>query len=142
MKVPEVLESALYVSDLCAAESFYTKALGLTLYAKAEGRHVFLRCGDRMVLLFNAAETSHAGSGPTDAPGHGAQGAGHIAFAAKERDLNDWVKHLEDCGVPIEKEISWKGSRSIYFRDPSGNSVEITSPQTWGMAEERFFEES
>ena len=63
MRVAEVLESALYVEDLTAAEQFYTKVLGLTFYSKLEGRHVFLRCGQRMVLLFNAEATAVSAGG-------------------------------------------------------------------------------
>ena len=63
MSVSEVLESALYVSDLPAAEKFYTEILGLTFFSKLEGRHVFLRCGDRMVLLFDAEVTAVSAGG-------------------------------------------------------------------------------
>ena len=42
LKVSEILEVAIYVTDLAAAENFYTKILGLSLYSKVAGRHVFL----------------------------------------------------------------------------------------------------
>jgi hypothetical protein len=33
----------------------------------------------------------------------------------------------------IEKEFGWpRGGRSIYFRDPAGNSVELVTPGLWG----------
>lgn len=72
MKVSELLESALYVTDLSAAERFYTEVLGLSLYSKLEGRHVFLQCGQRMVLLFNAEATAISAGGANEAPAHGA----------------------------------------------------------------------
>ncbi len=136
MRVTDVLESALYVTDLAAAQSFYTEILGLPFYSKVEGRHLFLRCGNRMVLLFNAEATSVSSSGPSDAPAHGARGAGHLAFAVPERELDRWKKHLSENGVEIEKEIHFGKSRSIYFRDPSGNSLEITSPLLWEIPED------
>ena len=52
-----ILESALYVTDLVAAETFYADIIGLPLISKAEGRHVFFRCGDGVLLLFNAEAT-------------------------------------------------------------------------------------
>ena len=52
-----ILESALYVTDLVAAEVFYAEVLGLEIIAKAEGRHVFFRCGAGVLLLFNAEAT-------------------------------------------------------------------------------------
>ena len=33
------------------------------------------------------------------------------------------------------------GRQSVYFRDPSGNSLEITSPVIWGIPENTFFNE-
>ena len=139
MRVAHVLESALYVTDLSEAQEFYTAVLGLSLYSKFEGRHVFLRCGDRMVLLFNAEATSVSAGGPNDAPVHGAKGAGHLAFAVRDHEIEQWKKHLARHGVDIEKEIRPGGSRAIYFRDPSQNSIEITSPQMWGISEETLF---
>lgn len=136
LSVSEVLESALYVLDLQAAEEFYTDVLGLTLYSKLEGRHVFLRCGDRMVLLFNAEATAVSAGGPKDAPTHGAKGEGHLAFAAMDREIDQWKQQLVENGVEIEKEIHTQGGRSIYFRDPSQNCLEIASPRIWGIPEE------
>lgn len=136
MSVSGVLESVLYVLDLQAAEEFYTDVLGLTFYSKLEGRHVFFRCGDRMVLLFNAEATAVSAGGPNDAPTHGAKGEGHLAFAAMDHEIDQWKQHLAESGVDIEKEIHTRGVRSIYFRDPSQNCLEIASPRIWGIPEE------
>lgn len=136
MQVNGVLESALYVTDLSAAQSFYTEILGLSFHSKVEGRHLFLRCGHSMVLLFEAEATSVSAGGPADAPVHGARGAGHLAFAVPEEEIDRWKAHLTERGVEIEKQIRFGNCRSIYFRDPSGNSLEITSPLLWGIPEE------
>ena len=139
LKVSEILEVALYVTDLAAAEHFYTKILGLSLNSKMAERHVFLRCGDRLVLLFDAEATIDSGDGPLDAPEHGMRGEGHIAFAVRDHEIDQWKEHLVAQGIEIEKEICWDGGRSIYFRDPSENSVEITSPVIWRIKEDTFF---
>ena len=131
-KLEEVLESSLYAADLPAAESFYTEVLGLTLHSKVEGRHLFFRCGRQMILLFDPEATASPGSGPREAPGHGARGPGHLAFGVKESEIEGWKGHLRQHRVQIEKEIEWGGGRSLYFRDPAGNSLEITSPAIWG----------
>ena len=107
MRVAEVLEAALYVTDLTAAEQFYTKVLGLTFFSKQEGRHVFFRCGQRMVLLFNAEATSVSAGGSTEIPVHGAKGAGHLAFAARDVEIDRWKDHLAKHGVRIEREVNW-----------------------------------
>ncbi len=138
MNLTELLESSLYVTDIEAAEEFYTEILGLELHAKAPDRHLFFQCGRRMLLLFNASVTTHPLDGSQDAPAHGAEGAGHVAFAVRDLEIDGWKEHLSARGVTIEKEIEWQGSRSIYFRDPSGNSLEITSPGIWDLGEDHL----
>ena len=40
-----ILETALYATDLDAAEAFYGNVLGLEKIARLGNRHVFFRCG-------------------------------------------------------------------------------------------------
>jgi catechol 2,3-dioxygenase-like lactoylglutathione lyase family enzyme len=131
-----ILESALYVTDLDAAETFYREVLGLEVIAKAEGRHIFFRCGPGVLLLFDAEATRQAP--PPDAklpvPPHGAIGPGHLCFAATAVEIARWKPHLEARNIDIEADFDWpNGGRSIYFRDPSGNSLEFAEPRIWGM---------
>ncbi len=52
------------------------------------------------------------------------------------RNSTSWKRHLESQGVEIEKDMLWpNGARSIYFRDPAGNCLELASPLVWGMEE-------
>ena len=45
-----------------------------------------------------------------------------------------WRSHLETNGIEIESEVTWpRGGRSLYVRDPAGNSVELASPTIWGF---------
>jgi catechol 2,3-dioxygenase-like lactoylglutathione lyase family enzyme len=113
--------------------SGFTGVLGLELYSRQVDRHVFLRCGQQMLLLFFPAATLD----PTSSlPLHGAKGSGHVAFAARSEDLAGWRGTLARHGVQIEKEVTWPtGGASIYFRDPAGNSLEIASPALWGLPE-------
>ena len=46
MSITAVLETCLYASDLEAAERFYGGVLGLAVFGREAGRHVFFRCGD------------------------------------------------------------------------------------------------
>jgi catechol 2,3-dioxygenase-like lactoylglutathione lyase family enzyme len=131
-----ILESALYVTDLDAAERFYRDLLGLAVIASVPGRHVFFRCGHGVLLLFVAEATKVP---PTPGarfpvPPHGAVGPGHLCFAATAAEIDAWRMRLGEAGVAIEAEVEWpKGGRSIYFRDPSGNSLEFAEPRIWGM---------
>jgi catechol 2,3-dioxygenase-like lactoylglutathione lyase family enzyme len=135
MKATKVLETCLYVDDLARAEQFYTDVLGLEFVSRQEGRHAFFRCGEAMVLLFNphASREENSGDG-LQIPAHGTFGHGHAAFAASLEDLPAWTAHLESHGVAIERTIDWPGGgRSVYFRDPAGNSLEFATPQIWGL---------
>jgi catechol 2,3-dioxygenase-like lactoylglutathione lyase family enzyme len=131
-----ILESALYVTDLPAAERFYGGTLGLDLIAKADGRHVFFRCGQGVLLLFNADATQKPP--PPDAklpvPPHGTRGPGHLCFSATAEEIDAWKIYLTEKSVDIEADFEWpNGGRSIYFRDPSGNSLELAEPRIWGL---------
>ena len=131
-----ILESALYVDDLDAAEAFYGETLGLERIAKVEGRHVFFRCGDGVLLLFVAEATvKPASNSAMPVPPHGAKGAGHLCFRASEDEIEAWCSTLEEAGIAIEADFRWpNGARSIYFRDPAGNSLEFADPAIWGIA--------
>ena len=136
MQPSAILESALYVTDLDEAEAFYRDKLGLSVIAKAPSRHVFFRCGQGVVLLFDAEATREppAPDAKLPVPPHGAAGEGHLCFAASEAEIDRWKAHLAGHGVAIEAEFEWpKGGRSIYFRDPSGNSLEFANPSIWGL---------
>lgn len=133
MRAEHVLETSLYVDDLEKAEQFYAEVLGLKFVSRQPGRHAFFRCGDRMVLLFDP----NASQQGDHFPPHGAIGAGHLAFGVTEISLVDWREWLEQRNVAIEKVIDWPGGgRSLYFRDPAGNSLELATPRIWGISEE------
>lgn len=134
MQAAAILEAALYVSDLGQAEQFYSGVLGLEVIARAEGRHVFFRCGKGVVLLFNAnaTEVPPAADARLPVPPHGARGPGHLCFAANAEEIEAWKQKLAAKGVAIEADFEWpNGGRSIYFRDPSGNSLEFAEPRIW-----------
>jgi catechol 2,3-dioxygenase-like lactoylglutathione lyase family enzyme len=136
MQPLHVLESCLSATDLDAAERFYTQVIGLEKHAREDGRHVFFRCGDGMVLIFNPQHTSTVATtiAGSPVPLHGTRGAGHLAFAANESEMPAWRKHLAKMHVPIESEVHWpQGGTSLYIRDPAGNSIELASPRIWGL---------
>ncbi len=129
VKARRIFETVLYAHDLAAAAKFYQDVLGLQLI-ESTGVYLALRCQSGVLLVFHP-ERSGAPGRPV--PSHGAQGPGHVAFAARDEDLAAWRQHLEKNGVAIEDEVEWGGlGRSIYFRDPAGNSVELAPPTLWG----------
>ena len=136
MTVGDPIEVCLYASDLDAAKRFYSDVLGLDVLSHELGRHVFFRCGRAVFLVFNPDATMRpgvGGKGPAIPP-HGATGAGHVAFSVTEAEIPAWRQRLKAKQVAVEAEVSWPGGgSSIYFRDPAGNSVELTTPETWGL---------
>ena len=131
MKIRAVVEPAIYVDDLQAAEAFYRTVLGLRVIGKEPGRHVFFQVGEASVLLAFLADATLKGD---QFPPHGATGSGHIALGIEAEAFDAWRKLLQGHGVTIEKEFEWpKGGKSLYFRDPAGNSVELVTPGVWGL---------
>lgn len=132
----QILESALYARDLDAAEKFYGSVLGLPKIIRAGDRHIFFRCGEMVLLIFNPDKTEVPPmEGQLDVPPHGAHGPGHLCFRASQGELDDWAHRLSEAGIAIESVVEWpRGGRSIYFRDPAGNSLEFAEPRIWGIS--------
>ena len=128
-----ILETVLYADDLDAAEAFYTDVFGLQVVTRLPGRFVFLRCGPGMLLLFDPAESARPNP-DNPIPRHGARGQGHVCFAATAEEMPRWQARLREKGIAIEADHRWpSGARSLYVRDPAGNSVELGEPRMWGL---------
>jgi catechol 2,3-dioxygenase-like lactoylglutathione lyase family enzyme len=126
-----IVETALYVDDLDRADAFYAGILGLEPIGREPGRHSFFRVGrDNVLLLFNPASTIKGDI----LLAHGAIGPGHVAIGIPADALEEWKRWLIEHHVAIEQEVTWpRGGRSIYFRDPAGNAVELLTPGLWGL---------
>lgn len=141
MRPTAVLETILYAADLEAARAFYRDVLGLALYSEVPGRHIFFRLDRQMLLIFNPHATEvppRAGALPV--PAHGARGPGHVCFTGTADEIDAWRSRLDSLGIEIEADFRWPArdealrGRSIYFRDPAGNSIEIAEARIWGLA--------
>lgn len=136
MRPAAILESPIYARDLDAAGAFYGEVLGLEEIARVQGRHIFYRCGQAVLLVFNPDETVHAPheNARLPVPPHDARGEGHLCFAAAADEIERWKTRLMEAGIEIEADFEWpQGGRSIYFRDPAGNSLEFAEPRIWRL---------
>jgi catechol 2,3-dioxygenase-like lactoylglutathione lyase family enzyme len=114
-------------------KDFYVNRLGLDLVSEEEGKRVFLKAGKSMLLIFNPENTRVSKN--NSFPAHGAiTPPSSIHFALEIEQVNYEVARnvLIQNGISIEKEISWdSGGKSIYFRDPVSNLVEIITKGQW-----------
>jgi catechol 2,3-dioxygenase-like lactoylglutathione lyase family enzyme len=127
----KVLETCLYVQDLDRTRQFYEHVLGLHVVAYTPGRHVFFRAGESMLLCF-LPDDSRA---QQNLPEHWGQGHLHFAFQVPAGAAYDAAKiHLEQQRIRLEHEEFWpSGQRSVYFRDPDLNCVELAEQGLWGL---------
>lgn len=132
------LESALYADDLDAATLFWRDVIGLKPFQTAPGRHVFFRISDQprpqVLLVFRASvtETPPAPDAKLPVPPHGTRGPGHFCLAVPPDSLDAWRAHLASHHIAVEADFNWpNGARSIYLRDPAGNSIELADPAIW-----------
>lgn len=125
-----IIETCLYAEDLAAAERFYGQTLGLQLHSREDGKFAFYELSEQMLLIFNPLaieDDSH------ELPPHGARGPVHVCFRVdEETELDAWRAQLVEADVAIETEHIWpSGERSIYFRDPAGNLLELGPWRIW-----------
>ena len=125
-----VYETVLYGKDLATLSEFYVDVLGLRLVEGPGELAAAFRVPDGSVVLLFDPEL--AGRPGRPVPSHGATGPGHVAFRVPKGGLDAWRDALEERGVPLEREVEWDaGGRSLYVRDPAGNSVELTEDELW-----------
>jgi catechol-2,3-dioxygenase len=127
MTVTGILETALHVDDLDRAIAFYQRLFGLEVMAQDNRFCAFNVAGRDVLLLFQRG----ASTKPMPVPGgvippHDGQGRLHMAFSIATADLAEWEKRLAEHGVAIESTVDWpEGGKSLYFRDPDGNLLEV-----------------
>jgi len=120
------------VRDLEVAERFYVDLLGGTVlmrvdaeFLKLAGRpaeprsfHTSIAFGsDTRLDLF----PQRNGQPPATAAHP------HIAIRVRPESILSLVKHLRDCGIPVEgpNRLGPPGHASAYFNDPFGNHLEL-----------------
>jgi catechol 2,3-dioxygenase-like lactoylglutathione lyase family enzyme len=132
VNIEAVVETAIYVDDLQATETFYGMVLGLPVIGMEPGHHVFFQVGEANVLLAFLADATLKGD---QLPPHGATGPGHFALGIVAKSFDTWRKHLHSHGVTVEKVVEWpKGGKSIYrgSAPPAGSaSIGASRPKSY-----------
>jgi catechol 2,3-dioxygenase-like lactoylglutathione lyase family enzyme len=126
MKFSKIKETCLYVNDLAEAKKFYHELLELPVIGYLPGKHLFLRLGESVLLLFNPEDSKRK----TSPPPHFGGGEQHVAFEVDDSAYETAKREIASKGISIIEEVTWKsGKKSFYFRDPAGNVLEIV-PET------------
>lgn len=116
---------AIAVRDVEASRRWYADVLGL------ERRHedtwgevpTMMAAGSTMVALFPLSAEAEDGA---PAPAGGRSGLRHFAFRADRANFDRARAELERRGLEVEFE-DHTIAHSIYFRDPDGLALEITT---------------
>jgi catechol 2,3-dioxygenase-like lactoylglutathione lyase family enzyme len=128
-----ILETALYVPDLRPAAEFYRRVFGFGTLLDSDRLIALDVAGRNVLLLFKAGVTGEPFQTPGGViPGHTGVGGGHFAFSIGRQDVEAWQAHLRSMNVPVESVVTWPGgAKSLYFRDPGDNLVELITPGFW-----------
>ena len=133
MKLIKVVETCIYSPELEKMKNFYVNVLGLQLVSEEIGRSVFLKTEKSMLLIFNPENTIINSN--SRFPIHGAitpPAIIHFDLEIDKGDYEDWKNLLTKNNIEIESELTFEqDTNSLYFRDPSGNLVELITQGYW-----------
>ena len=124
MHIDRIDHIVLTVRDIEASCAFYSRVLGMSVTTFGGGRKALVFGGQKINLHQAGREFEPKADAPT--PGS----ADFCLISAIP--LPQAIAHLENCGVAIiEGPVAKTGARgpirSVYFRDPDFNLVEISS---------------
>jgi catechol 2,3-dioxygenase-like lactoylglutathione lyase family enzyme len=133
-QIAGILETALIVEDTTRAADFYVRVLGLREMFHADRLSALDAGPGQTLLLFKRGGSLHdqETAGGAIPGGIDASGRSHMAFRIAAAELEPWRQWLEQNGIAIISTVRWEqGGRSIYFRDPDGNLLELGTPGLW-----------
>jgi catechol 2,3-dioxygenase-like lactoylglutathione lyase family enzyme len=124
MRVQRIDHVVLTVADLDRTLAFYERVLGMTPVSFGGGRRA-LAFGDQKLNLHQAGREFEPKAGrPTP-------GAIDLCFTT-DVPLDEVAAHLRAQSVviehgPVDKVGARSALRSLYFRDPDGNLIEVSN---------------
>ena len=124
MRVQRIDHVVLTVADIEKSIQFYERVLGMTAVSFGEGRRAVV-FGDQKLNLHQAGHEFEPKAR------HPKPGAIDICFTT-DTSLDEVAAHLRECSVeielgPVDKTGARRPLRSLYFRDPDGNLIEVSN---------------
>jgi catechol 2,3-dioxygenase-like lactoylglutathione lyase family enzyme len=111
---------ALRVRDVERAIDFYSRILGMSVEWRPDRANVYLTSGSDNLALHEVD--------PRDATPAGGLGLDHFGFlVATPDEVDAWAARLDAHGIELvaRPKTHRDGARSIYFRDPDGNLIQL-----------------
>jgi len=105
------------VRDMDAMKRFYVELLGFEVEWAPDPDNIYLSSGIDNLALHRS-----------DARGEGAGALDHLGLIVRvPEEVDAWAAFLEEHGVTLvaRPRTHRDGARSLYFRDPDGNAVQI-----------------
>ena len=124
MRIEELDHLVLTVTDIDRTRAFYERVLGMETLVLGEGRHA-LTFGTQKLNLHEAGqEFEPKAAAPTP-------GSADLCFLTNS-SMAEVVEHLEANSVeiiegPVRRTGATGPIKSVYFRDPDGNLLEVSS---------------
>ncbi len=115
--------SIIYVRDMAAMRAFYSDVMGFALERTLGEDWIEYRIGATILALAHPRVSAAA----KDAPVPKGSAALQLAFRVAPSDVDRCAAELEAKGVAIvgpPTNQAW-GHRTLFFRDPDGNVLEI-----------------
>ena len=124
MNVKAIDHIVLTVKDIDATCAFYARVLGMSITTFGAGRKALSFGGQKINLHQYGREFEPKAKRPTP-------GSADLCFLTSI-SISDVVEHLRECGVellegPVQRTGAAGPIMSVYFWDPDGNLVEVSS---------------
>ncbi len=123
-RVQSIDHVEVFVRSIPDAVRWYGAVLGLKEVARWDPEPVMIGAGGTMVALFQAQPGA-----PARAEGEAPPLGWHrVAWRTDRSGFEEAQKHLRALGISFRGPVDHGSARSIYFLDPDGHPLEITTP--------------